>query len=219
MSDATVGETINGLGVAMVVLGIALLWVRRPAQAIVVLACQSLVLGAVGLIAGEHTERGHLLAGGALVVVAKGVLVPGILLAILQTTRSGAALPSSISRRATIPLAILGSLVVVERFSGEPFATPLGADRALGAALAIILLGLATMVTRHHVVAQLTGFLAIENGMALGALTAALGLPFVVELGVLLDALLAVMVAFYYTQRIHEIHGDIRTSVLRGLRG
>ncbi len=55
--------------------------------------------------------------------------------------------------------------------------------------------------------------------MALAALTATYGMPLVIEFGVLLDVLLAVIVAFVYFRRIDELHGELATKVLRGLRG
>jgi hydrogenase-4 component E len=118
-----------------------------------------------------------------------------------------------------VAAAVILSLVTIETFSGQPFETPLGAGRALPSAVTLILLGLQTMVTRHHVIAQITGFLVIENGMALAGLTATYGMPLVIEFGVLLDLLLAVIVAFVYSRRINEVHGDLHTRVLRVLRG
>lgn len=219
MSPTTVADTINTLSVGMVVVGVALVWTRWPRQAVALVALQSLLLAGVGLITGLHTHRTHLLVGAALVLGVKTFILPGLMFFLIARTRATGEMPSAVPRALGIGAAALLSLVTIEMFSGAPFQTPLDAERALPAAFALILLGVQTMVTRHHVIAQITGFLALENGMALAALTATFGMPLVIESGVLLDLLLAVMVAFVYSRRIHEAHGDLLTGVLRELRG
>ena len=49
-------------------------------------------------------------------------------------------------------------------------------------------------LSRREAVAQIVGFLMLENGIALLALLGAYGVPLVVELGVFLDVLLGVLV-------------------------
>ncbi len=214
-----VGGTINALAVGMVVVGIALSSARWTRHAVALVAFQSLLLGLVGLVMAFHTQRAHLFVGAALVLAVKAVCLPALIAMLVRKARASGEMPSAVPRSVGIALAALVSLVVIETFSGQPFTTPVGATRALPAALALILLGLQTMMTRHHVIAQITGFLVIENGMALAALTATYGMPLVIEFGVLLDLLLAVIVAFVYSRRIQEEHGDLVTRVLRELRG
>jgi len=60
--------------------------------------------------------------------------------------------------------------------------------------LALILVSLFIVVSRRQVIAQIVGFLMLENGVALLALLGAYGVPLVVELGVFLDVLLGVLV-------------------------
>jgi hydrogenase-4 component E len=194
-------------------------WTRWPRHAIALVALQSLLLGAVGLVTAIHTHREHLFVGAGLVVAVKVLILPGLMGVFIRRTRASGEMPSAVPRGLGIAAAGLLSLFTIETFSGEPFQTSLGAERALPAAVALILLGLQTMMTRHHVIAQITGFLAIENGMALAALTATYGMPLIIEFGVLLDLLLAVIVAFVYSRRIYEAHGDLATKVLRELRG
>jgi hydrogenase-4 component E len=86
-------------------------------------------------------------------------------------------------------------------------------------AVTIMLVGILIMVTHQQALSQVTGFLVIENGMALAALTATFGMPLVVEFGILLDLLLALFVAFAYVARMHVIFGSLHTKHLRSLRG
>jgi hydrogenase-4 component E len=203
----------------MVVLSIALIWTRWARHAVALVALQSLLLSMVGLVVAFHTGRGHLFAGAGLVLVVKAAFLPALMGLLIARASANGEMPSVVPRKLGVAAALVLSLVTIETFTGHPFETPLGASRALPAAVTLILLGLQTMTTRQHVIAQITGFLVIENGMALAALTATYGMPLVIEFGVLLDVLLAVIVAFVYSRRIHELHGDLKTKVLRELRG
>lgn len=219
MNVSTVADAINSLAIGMVVIGVLLVWTRWPNHAVGLVAAQSILLASVGFVTAFHTHRDHLYLGAGLVLGVKGVALPALVAVLIARARANGEMPSAVPRSLGVAAAIVVSLAVIGSFSGEPFVTPLGATRALPSALALILLGLQVMMTRHHVVAQITGFLVIENGMALAALTATYGMPLVIEFGVLLDLLLAVMVAFVYSRRIHEAHGDLLTTVLRELRG
>ncbi len=221
MSDTDVASTIDALAIGMVVLAIGLIWTRSSRQAVALVALQAVLLGAVAVVAAFHAETRatHLLLGAGLVLLVKAGILPAVMGLLITRARAGRTMPFAVPRALAVVFAVGVSLITIETLSGEPFNTPLGAERALPAAVALILLGLQTMVIRHHAVAQITGFLAIENGMALAALTATYGMPFVIEFGVLLDVLLAVMVAFVYFRRIDELHGELATKVLRELRG
>ena len=56
---------------------------------------------------------------------------------------------------------------------------------------AIILLGGLCMVVRRHTIAQLIGWLILENGVFLGAITLDATFPFIVEAGIFLDLVAA----------------------------
>ena len=221
MNGATIADTVDALAIGMVVLAVGLVWTRSSRQGVVLVALQSILLAAVAIVAAFHddTKAQHLLVGAGLILVVKATILPLLMALLITRARANGPMPFALPRGLAVAGAVLLSLVVIQTFTGEPFETPLGTQRALPAALALILLGLQAMVTRHHVVAQIVGFLVIENGMALAALTATYGMPLVVEFGVLLDLLLAVMVAFVYSRRIHELHGELATAVLRELRG
>jgi hydrogenase-4 component E len=219
VSAAVAADTIDALAIAMVVVGVALVWTRWPRHAVALVALQSLLLAGVGLTAAIYTGREHLFVGAGLVLGVKAVALPGLIAVLITRTRAVGEMPSAVPRSVAVAAGALVSLLTIEMLGGDPFQTPLGAARALPSAFALILLGIQTMVTRHHAIGQITGFLAIENGMSLAALTATYGMPLVIESGVLLDLLLAVMVAFVYSRRLHEAHGELLTRVFRELRG
>ncbi|MCP9473585.1 MAG: hydrogenase, partial [Nitrospira sp.] len=89
---------------------------------------------------------------------------------------------------------------------------------SLAIALAIVLIGLFTMIARQKAVTQLVGFLVVENGLFLGATAATHGMPFVVELGVFFDVLVAALIAGIYTNRLQDAFDSVDTSHLTGLK-
>ncbi len=64
----------------------------------------------------------------------------------------------------------------------------------IAVSLAMILLGMLLMITRRHAVAQVIGFMSIENGLFFSAVVSTLGMPMVVELGIAFDVLIAAVI-------------------------
>jgi hydrogenase-4 component E len=93
-------------------------------------------------------------------------------------------------------LLISGGLAVAAYELSRPLTevVSLPTRSGLPIALALILVSLFIVVSRRQVIAQIVGFLMLENGVALLALLGAYGVPLVVELGVFLDVLLGVLV-------------------------
>ena len=57
--------------------------------------------------------------------------------------------------------------------------------------LAVILIGMLMIITRRKAVAQVIGFMSMENGLFFAAVVSTYGMPMVVELGVAFDVLVA----------------------------
>jgi hydrogenase-4 component E len=134
----------------------------------------------------------------------------------LQTSHD---VQASIGQRTGVIIAIAVAVVFGRALDAGPFHTAIGAERVLSTAVTVMTIGMIVMVTHRQSLTQLVGFLMIENGMALAALTATYGMPLVIELGVFLDLLLAVYVVFVYSRRMHSIFGSLDTHELRTLKG
>jgi len=85
---------------------------------------------------------------------------------------------------------------------------PSPATQAIPVGFTVVLIGFFVLVTRRRALSQLVGFLLMDNGITtVGFLTTA-SVSLVVELGVSLDVLLAVLVLRILTARIQETFGD-----------
>jgi hydrogenase-4 component E len=107
------------------------------------------------------------------------------------------------------------AMVVMLRVTGG--AAPI-AREDLAFALAVVLLGLLTMVTRRNAVSQVVGFMSLENGLVLAA-TGARGMPLVVEISVAFSILIAFIVIGIFLFRIRERFDSVDMQALDRFRG
>ncbi len=89
----------------------------------------------------------------------------------------------------------------------------------LDAAIFLILNGLFLMISRRKAVMQVLGYLVLENGIFVFGLSAVTHTPLLVELGVLLDAFVAVFVMGIAVFRINREFSDIAVDQMDALKG
>jgi hydrogenase-4 component E len=83
--------------------------------------------------------------------------------------------------------------------------------------MAVVLIGFFVLVTRRRALSQLIGFLLMDNGItAVGFLTTA-GVGLIIELGLSLDVLLALLVLQVLTGRMQAAFGNTDLDELREL--
>ncbi|HLF75863.1 MAG TPA: hypothetical protein VJB57_00085 [Dehalococcoidia bacterium] len=219
MSNDLASTLINDLATGMVIAAIGIVWSRSLGWALLLICLQSLLLAGAALCAALATHSPHIFIGAALTLVVKVFAAPALLWLVLLRLPTSHDVQASIGQRAGVIIAIALALVFGQSLDAGPFRTAIGADRVLPTAVTVMIIGLMVMVTHRQALTQIVGFLMIENGMALAALTATYGMPLVVELGIFLDLLLAVFVAFVYSSRMHTIFGSLDTRSLRTLKG
>lgn len=85
--------------------------------------------------------------------------------------------------------------------------------------LSVVLIGLFFMISRKKAIGQIIGFLVLENGMFTTAMLSSHGMPIIVDLGILVDLLTAVMIMGMLVFKINESFDSINIERLRNLRG
>lgn len=180
---------------------------------------QSAVLGVIAAVVGWVTGTADLYVVALLTIVVKAGIIPRIL------RRVASQLPAEHGVRAVLGLpssivACLG-LVALALFASPDVAVSgtLLNEPPISISVSLVLIGLFIISTRRHAVAQLVGLLSIENGLFSGAIAVAYGLPLIVEFGILLDILVAVIVIGLLVTLIQRELASIDTSELRRLRG
>lgn len=197
---------------------VLVLWRRELAVIIRVFAVQGVALAAlVGVLAAHE-------GSAELWVVAAGVLVlrAGVLPYLLRRALASA----GEARRETRPLVnvstsllVAAALTLLAYAVSEPLVNlaPSPASQAIPIGVTVVLIGFFVLVTRRRALSQLVGFLLMDNGItAVGFLTTA-GVGLIVEIGVSLDVLLALLVLQILTARMRETFGDTDLDELREL--
>ncbi len=86
------------------------------------------------------------------------------------------------------------------------------------AAMSIFSTGVLLMLSRKIAISQIIGFLVLENGIYLFALTQTHGMPLIIEMGLLLEVLVVVMLFGLVVFRIKKSFEHIDVSRLTNLR-
>ena len=85
--------------------------------------------------------------------------------------------------------------------------------------ISVVLIGLFFMISRKKAIGQIIGFLVLENGIFTTAMLTANGMPVIIELGMFIDLLTAVMIMGGLVFKINENFESIDINKLRNLRG
>jgi hydrogenase-4 component E len=209
---------VNLLAAMLLLTAFGIVAQRRLVASVELFAAQSVFLALTAALVAFLTGIQHLYVSAALTVIIKAIVIPRILARVIERLN----VTREMVMHVNVPVALLvcGGLVILAFVIMQPI-LPLGAlltRDALAIALAIVLIGLFTMITRKKAVSQVVGFLVIENGLFLGATAAAYGMPLLVELGVFFDVLVAGLIVGIYTHRIQDAFDSIDTSRLTALK-
>jgi hydrogenase-4 component E len=86
------------------------------------------------------------------------------------------------------------------------------------ASLATVLTGFIVLTTRRKALTQIVGYLTLENGIFVFGLTLIEAMPFLVEVGILLDVLVAVFVMGIVVEHIVREFSSLGGDELTELR-
>ena len=204
---------------ALLASAVLIVWRRRLAAIIRAFAVQGAALAAIAAVLAIHSRDARLGAVAAWVFVLRAGVLPWLL--------SRALAGPGASERETRPLVnVTASLLAVAALTLLAYAvsrpltalSPSPAADAIPVGVAVTLTGFFVLVTRRRAVSQLAGFLLMDNGItATGVLTGA-DAGLLVEFGVSLDVLLAVVVLRVLAGRMRDAFGDTDLDDLRELR-
>jgi hydrogenase-4 component E len=218
VADSLFSQLVGLCAGVLLLTGVLLVWRRTKSGSIRLLALQGIALAILVAMIGIHKANIETLAVALLVLMLKGVVLPMLL------TRN--ALRSGIDRdvpfiNPTASLLLVALLAILAYVVSRPLAS-LGSGPAIQVipvGMALVLIGFLLLATGRHAIAQLVGFLVLDNGIATVAFLTAGGVPLVVELGVLIDVLLVVLILRVLTGRIQTEYGATDLDDLTELRG
>jgi hydrogenase-4 component E len=176
----------------------------RLVAAIRAFAWQGALVAAVTTVVAASGHLPHLYFSALLTFSLKVLLIPWMLHRLvrrLQLDRHAQPLrrPALVTM-AAVALVIFSYWLVLPIVQQELLFT----RNMLAVSLALVLIGMLMMVFRQQAVVQVLGFMSMENGLFLAAVSATGGMPLVVELGVAFDVLVAMVLFGVFFFRIRE---------------
>jgi hydrogenase-4 component E len=211
-------QLLNLCAALLLLLSFAMLAQRRVVSLVGLLAMQGALLLIATVLLAWRTDQSHLYLSAALTLALKVLLLPWILYRLIRRLNVYWDTEPLLNIPGTM---LIGVLVVVFSFG---LAQPISAlastatRSAIGIAVAVVLLSFVTMITRRKAMSQVIGFLSMENGLFFGAMSATYGMPMIVELGVALDVLVAVLVLGIFFFQIREQFDSLDLHHLESLK-
>ncbi len=197
-------QLLNTLAALLLLLSFAMLSQRRIVALVNLLALPGHSIVSRDPVACLANERFNLYLSAGLTLGLKVIFLPWLLHRLIR--RLGVYWDTEPLLNITATM-LVGVLVVIFSFG---LAQPISAlastatRNSIGIAVAVILIAFLTMITRRKAMSQVIGFLSMENGLFFGAMSATYGMPMVVELGVALDVLVAMLVLGVFFFQIRE---------------
>jgi hydrogenase-4 component E len=218
MSPGLFDELVGLSAGVLLLTSVLLVWKRSLAGAVRLLAAQGAALATMIVVIAVFDHDGELLAAGVIVLVLKGVLLPGVLSRTLA--RTGAVREETPLMNPTASLLVLSLLIMLAYLVSQPLLAlqPGPTTAAVPVGITLVLAGFLLLATRRHAISQLVGFLVLDNGISTVAFLTSGGVPLVVELGASLDVLLVVLILRVLTSRISAEFGDADLDDLTELR-
>ena len=187
-------------------------------RATLCLALQSALIAAACLVVGmSHGSGLHAWLPGVLTIAVKVLFIPYAILRVVNQLRDEREIVSDINVNYSTAFAAcslaLGYMVIdglLPQAEGRDI---------LATSMFMIMTGLALIVMRSRAIMQMIGLITLENGIYLLGLIMTEGLPLIIELGIFLDVLIAVVILVILTSRMRLSFKTTDTNVLDKLKG
>ncbi|HUJ63007.1 MAG TPA: hypothetical protein VLX92_31110 [Kofleriaceae bacterium] len=210
-------STVDPIIVAVLGINFLLLGTSRISAAINASAVQGVVLGLLAVLVQHDLALRPVLVGVAAVWL-KGVLIPAMLRRALRDVVIRREVEPLIGYMPSLLIGALATGAAILFASALPLAPEHVGSLLVPASLATVLTGFIILTTRRKAITQVVGYLVLENGIFIMGLTLHQAMPFLVEVGVLLDLFVAIFVIGIVINRISREFGSVDVSDLDRLR-
>jgi len=219
-ATSTAGVLMDLAGVLILLLAFACLGSKLFNRYVAYYGAQSVVLSFAAAVAAYAFASPELWVLAVATLAIKGIAIPvaarRLLIRRLDLKRDAA-----LSTGLSTSLIVGGGLTAFAYLVTKPQVLPHGlvAAAVVPLSTAVILLGALAMVVRRHTVAQLIGWLIVENGVFLGAITLVATFPFIVEAGIFLDIVAGVLIMLVFVSGLTRQLASASAPELRELHG
>lgn len=187
--------------------------------AINMILVQSVIVAIACVIIGIQTNEVHMYIAALLTSVIKAVIIPFALYRLLPYLQE----EREIVVRGIVKANLLTFMTLLSIILAYGLITPnlpgVAVASTLPAAISLTLIGLIFIMMRRQAVMQIIGLITMENGLYLFGLSITQGLPLIIEMGIFLDVLVAVVVLVILTYRLKLSLESTDISLLKKLKG
>ena len=210
-------STLNLLiGLAMGLNLVALGSGRLPSL-IRTMSLQGVVLGAMPLVIEEHRDWA-VVAIALATVLGKGTVIPYLLHRAMRAAQIEREIDPFIGFVPSLLLGAAGTIAALALAGELPLRPEHAGTLLVPGALASVLTGFVLLIARSEAIAQVCGYLILENGIYLFGLLLLQSTPLLVEAGILLDLTVGVFVIGIIVDRIQRAFDSLDTRRLTVLR-
>ena len=218
MNPETVQTIIDDLGALLLFTMILIVAAEQIYRAIYAVAAQSLFIAIAGGVLATATGNVDLWVIAGITLIVKAIVLPWVLHHVVQRMNVRREVEPVIPVGATLALAVV---IVVVAFQLSASLGPVRqaiTGNALPVGIALTLTGVLAMATQKTALTQMVGLFASENGIFFTAMSVTQGMPLIIEIGVILDVILAALVMAIMVLRVRStVDADI--AELDRLRG
>jgi hydrogenase-4 component E len=194
----------------------AVLGTSRLSACIRYVALQGLLLGSLPPVL-HHAWTPHTVGLGVGTVVVKALVLPAFLRWAIREASVRREVEPLVGYTASLLLGV-GALALAFTVAEVLPLRVVETRLLVPVALVTVMIGLLVLVTRSKALTQVVGYLMLENGIYLFGLTQARRVPFLVEVGVLLDVFVGVFIMGIVVFHINRTFDSISAAQLTELR-
>lgn len=203
--------------VVVLSLNFFVLGTSRLRSVINVSATQGFTLGVLAMLVHEHIDwETVLVAAGAALI--KGLLIPSMLQKAMRDASIRREVEPLVGYATSLVLAAIATGLSLVFARTLPLAPQHQGSLLIPAALSTVLCGFIVLTTRRKAITQVVGYLMLENGIYIMGLTLLEAIPFLVEVGVLLDLFVAIFVMGIIINKISREFSTLDTAKLSALK-
>jgi hydrogenase-4 component E len=210
-------QFLDPLLIVAMALNFVALGVSRIRAIINAVALQGILLGIFPLLVHQELGlRGYLLVG--LTILLKGIVIPGFLFHAMREANIQHEVKPLVNFMGSLLLGAIGTGLAMVFASTLDLADRQADKLLVPASLATVWTGFLLLTIRKKAITQVLGYLLLENGIFLFGLLLLEAMPFLVEVGVLLDLFTGVFVMGIIIHHISREFASISTEHLAELK-
>jgi hydrogenase-4 component E len=203
--------------VVILLLNFVVLGASRLRTIIQAVAIQGILLG-IMIVLAQSKVSGWVVAMAGAAIVLKGVVIPRMLFHAMREVVIRREVEPIVGFVASLLLGAVGTALAVLFSKTLPLADQHVGSLIVPAALSTVLTGFLILTTRVKAITQVVGYLILENGVFIFGLLLVEAMPFLVELGVLLDLFVAIFVIGIIINKISREFSTVSTRKLSALK-